>query len=96
VTLTADERAYLMLYTPRTHGVELPRDLAKSMEAKGWVEWVPPMFGSSRLGSASWVSPSIYRRIRTRFPTCRSTAGSASFAMLTPSDLVRRMRMSRR
>jgi hypothetical protein len=51
VTLTPDERAYLELYTPRTHGVELPRDLAKSMEAKGWVEWVPPMFGSSRLYS---------------------------------------------
>jgi hypothetical protein len=51
VTLTTDERAYLKLYTPRTHGVELPRDLAKSMEAKGWVEWVPPMFGSSRLYS---------------------------------------------
>jgi hypothetical protein len=32
VTLTTDERAYLELYTPRTHGVELPRDLAKSME----------------------------------------------------------------
>jgi hypothetical protein len=51
VNVTADERAYLKLYTPRTHGVELPRDLAKSMEAKGWVEWVPTMFGSSRLYS---------------------------------------------
>jgi hypothetical protein len=50
-SMTSDERAYLELYTPRTHGVELPRDLAKSMEAKGWVEWVPPMFGSSRLYS---------------------------------------------
>jgi hypothetical protein len=47
--LTADERAYLMLYTPKTHAVELPRDLAKSMEDKGWVEWMPPMFGSRRL-----------------------------------------------
>jgi hypothetical protein len=31
--MTADERTYLMLFTPRTYSVELPRDLAKSMEA---------------------------------------------------------------
>jgi hypothetical protein len=47
--MTADERTYLLLFRGRTHSVELPPDLAKGMEAKGWVEWVPPMFGCSRL-----------------------------------------------
>jgi hypothetical protein len=64
VTLTADERAYLTLYTPKTHGVELPRDLAKSMEAKGWVEWVPPMFGSSRLYSITEAGRQALERDR--------------------------------
>jgi hypothetical protein len=58
VTLTADERVYLELYTPGTYGVELPSDLAKSMEAKGLVERVLSLdglrvvvFGGSRLYS---------------------------------------------
>jgi hypothetical protein len=55
MTLTPDERAYLRLYTPRTHGIELPRDLAKSMEDKGWVEWVLPNFGS-HFGSSALYS----------------------------------------
>jgi len=66
--LTADERAYLMLYTPRTHGVELPRDLAKSMEAKGWVEWVPQMFGSSRLYSITAAGKQALERDRALAP----------------------------
>lgn len=44
---TRDMNAYLKLFEPNTYGVEIPRQLAKKMEAKGWVEWVPPVFGNT-------------------------------------------------
>lgn len=40
--LSADEIAHLRLYEPATYGIALPRALAKSLEAKGFVEWLPP------------------------------------------------------
>jgi len=47
--VTSEERMYLKMYTPETYGLELPRELGHSMEDKGWVRWVPPMFGSNHL-----------------------------------------------
>lgn len=44
--MTADQRAYLELFSPDTYGLEIPRTLAKEMEALGWIEWVPPQFGT--------------------------------------------------
>jgi hypothetical protein len=39
--LTKDELAFLRMFTPSTYGINLPRDVAKSLEKKGLVEWVP-------------------------------------------------------
>ena len=42
--MTEEERAYLSLFGPDTYGLEIPYALAKRMEAKGWVSWLPPVF----------------------------------------------------
>jgi len=47
--MTREERKYLEMYKPETYALELPRELGHSLEDKGWVRWVAPMFGSSRL-----------------------------------------------
>lgn len=40
------EFAYLKMFGPNTYGINMPLRTAKRMEAKGWVEWVPPKLGS--------------------------------------------------
>lgn len=49
--LQKEAMSYLAMYTPTTHGLELPRDVATYLEKLGYVEWVPPIFGCSRLYS---------------------------------------------
>lgn len=44
--MTKDQRAYLEIFTPETYGIYIPRPLARQMERKGWIEWVPPKFGT--------------------------------------------------
>lgn len=45
--MTDDERAHLEMFDDNTYGMSIPRELAKAMEAKGWVSWVPPKFGTT-------------------------------------------------
>jgi len=41
--LTHNERLFLeSLARPQIYGMNLPRLIAKSLEAKGFVEWLPP------------------------------------------------------
>lgn len=44
---TTRELAYLKMFRPETYGLEIPYELAKPMEARGWVEWMPPKFGTT-------------------------------------------------
>ena len=44
--MTETEAAYLALFTPATHEVEIPRVVAGPMEERGWITWVPPAFGT--------------------------------------------------
>lgn len=44
------EKEYLKLFTPTTHGVEIPPRIAAPMEAKGWIRWLPPVFGTKMWG----------------------------------------------
>jgi hypothetical protein len=45
--MTQTERAYLECFGPDTYGMEIPRAIAKPMEAVGWIEWMPPKFGDT-------------------------------------------------
>jgi hypothetical protein len=38
--------AYLKMFKPDTYGINLPYSIAKTLEIKGLVEWMPPKFGS--------------------------------------------------
>jgi hypothetical protein len=38
---------YLKMFSPSTYGLEIPRSIAKPMEADGLIEWVPPKFGTT-------------------------------------------------
>ncbi len=38
---------YLRMFGPDTYGLSIERDLAKYMERQGWIEWVPPKFGTT-------------------------------------------------
>lgn len=38
--------SYLKMFTPDTYGLNLPYSIAKTLEIKGLVEWVPPKFGT--------------------------------------------------
>jgi len=55
--LTAKERSALSCFGPQTYSVFLDRKVADSLERKGLVTWVPPMFGgiSWRLTEAGEV-----------------------------------------
>lgn len=46
MALSNDELTYLKLYGPSTYGLEIPKSIAKSLEDKGLVRWLPPMFGT--------------------------------------------------
>lgn len=46
-TLHKDALAHLRCYSPLTYGMSWPREVAKYAEAKGWIEWVPPQFGTT-------------------------------------------------
>lgn len=37
---------YLKMFGPDTCGLEIPYSIAKTLEVKGLVEWVPPQFGT--------------------------------------------------
>jgi hypothetical protein len=34
------------MYGPDTYGLEIPYSIAKTLEIKGLVEWIPPQFGT--------------------------------------------------
>lgn len=58
MTLSSDEIAALKLYTIDTYGINLDRGVAKSLEAKGLVQWLPPSQWSGTiygLTKAGWV-----------------------------------------
>lgn len=38
--------SYLRMFGPQTYAVNLPHSIAKTLEIKGLVEWVPPQFGA--------------------------------------------------
>ena len=37
---------YLKMFSPDTYGMNIPYSIAKTLEIKGLVEWVPPKFGT--------------------------------------------------
>jgi hypothetical protein len=39
--------SYLKIFGPDTYGLEIPHSIAKTLEIKGLVEWVPPKFGTT-------------------------------------------------
>lgn len=38
--------SYLKMYSANTHGLEIPYSIAKTLEIKGLIEWIPPQFGT--------------------------------------------------
>lgn len=42
-----DAMAYLAMFSENTYGLEIPRELASYMQKCGYVEWVPPKFGTT-------------------------------------------------
>lgn len=44
--LSQDEFAHLQMFTPGVYAICLPRDIGKSLEKKGLVDWVPPVWGN--------------------------------------------------
>lgn len=38
--------SYLRMFEPGTYGINLPYSIAKTLEIKGLVQWVPPKFGT--------------------------------------------------
>jgi hypothetical protein len=45
--LSETHRSYLKMYGPDTYGLSIPHSIAKTLEIKGLVEWVPPKFGTT-------------------------------------------------
>lgn len=45
--LSETHLSYLKMFSPDTYGLELPHSIAKTLEIKGLVEWVPPKFGTT-------------------------------------------------
>lgn len=39
--------SYLRMFSPDTYGLEIPYSIAKTLEIKGLVEWMPPKFGTT-------------------------------------------------
>ena len=44
--LSETQLSYLKMYGPDTYGLEIPYSIAKTLEIKGLVEWIPPQFGT--------------------------------------------------
>ena len=44
--LSETHLSYLKMYGPNTCGLEIPYSIAKTLEIKGFVEWIPPQFGT--------------------------------------------------
>ena len=44
--LSETHLAYLKMYSPDTIGLQLPYSIAKTLEIKGLVEWIPPQLGT--------------------------------------------------
>lgn len=44
--LSATNLSYLRMFSPDTYGLNLPYSIAKTLEIKGLVKWVPPKFGT--------------------------------------------------
>ena len=38
---------YLRAFSPDSYGMSIPYSIAKTMEIKGLIEWVPPKFGTA-------------------------------------------------
>lgn len=49
-TLYAQEAAVIRMFSDDTYGLEIQREVAKSLEKKGLVEWMPPKFGTTLYG----------------------------------------------
>jgi hypothetical protein len=48
VKLSQTHLSYLKdMLRPDTYGMEIPYSIAKTLEIKGLVEWVPPKFGTT-------------------------------------------------
>jgi hypothetical protein len=47
VKISETHMAYLKMFGPDTYGIALPYSIAKTLEIKGLVEWMPPKFGSA-------------------------------------------------
>lgn len=45
--LSQTHLSYLKMFEPDTYGLVLPFSIAKTLEVKGLVEWVPPKFGTT-------------------------------------------------
>jgi hypothetical protein len=45
--VTEDEFSYLECYGSNTYAMFIPYNIAWTMEEKGWIEWVPPVFGTN-------------------------------------------------
>lgn len=46
MSLSETHLSYLKMYGPNTYGLEIPYSIAKTLEIKGLVEWMPPQFGT--------------------------------------------------
>lgn len=44
--LSKTHLSYLKMFTPDTYGLNIPYSIAKTLEIKGLVEWMPPKFGT--------------------------------------------------
>jgi len=44
--LSKTHLAYLRMFSPDTYGISLPYSIAKTLEIKGLIEWMPPKFGT--------------------------------------------------
>lgn len=45
--MTALQGAYLKMSAPETYGINIPHEIAKKMERRRLIEWVPAKFGST-------------------------------------------------
>lgn len=48
--LSETHLSYLKMFRPETYGIEIPYSIAKTLEIKGLVEWLPPVFGARMWG----------------------------------------------
>lgn len=60
--LTKDELASLKLFGPQTYAICLGREIGRALEAKGLVEWVPPVWGNA----ANWSITEVGRDLLDR------------------------------